>query len=404
MRRFLVVLAFLLICAPAGAAPRALTRLAWTDTGALAGERVLFSQTVGRTVRIRSMPVAGGAATTVYTYAAPRDVGRVLLYATPTQAAALVLFGETTDRAQLLVGTADGGWHPVTPVQRFYAGASVPVDVQLDGGRVFTQEVSTQPDDPVAVVRDPTPRELPYRGRRVRFAGDRVAWTERTGLEVDRILLSDWRTGALLGTTQLQSAVVALALRPDGRVVASAGDNVFEIVPGQPPRRLADVTAALALAGEQVVVQRIRGLGLVTPEGVERPFGIPTETLDRFSADERHVLWSANGCLLVADVADPPAKEPGPGPCSRFEVTEESVRNLRRRWPVKLSCVSGACRGVLRLSFAGRRVGKAVRFRVPAGGHRIVSVRLSPKEVARLRHRGIVTADTGDGSPTPLLL
>src|SRR5690242_7881407 len=74
MRRILACLiASLLTSSAAHAAPRPLMELAFNEDVALAGDRVLFTQTRAGTVEVRALPLAGGPAQTVF--AATLSVG-----------------------------------------------------------------------------------------------------------------------------------------------------------------------------------------------------------------------------------------------------------------------------------------------------------------------------------------
>ena len=72
-------------------------------------------------------------------------------------------------------------------------------------------------------------------------------------------------------------------------------------------------------AGERVLFFRKDGIGVFERNGARRRFGVRTERLERFVTDGTNVLWSANGCLLLAPITDPATRAPGPGPCARSE-------------------------------------------------------------------------------------
>ena len=71
MRLVLVLLIALVFAAPAHAAPRALATVGENEGFVLSGDRVVFTETNGRKIRVLSMPLAGGAAQTIFTYTAP---------------------------------------------------------------------------------------------------------------------------------------------------------------------------------------------------------------------------------------------------------------------------------------------------------------------------------------------
>jgi hypothetical protein len=258
-----------LVCAPpAQGAPRPLVKLAEHDGFALAGDHVLYTQTVGRTVRVKSMPVAGGAARTVFTFRAGRRLHSVQLRATPQRAAALVYFHTdgAVDGSQVFSGPPGGGWTAVTAPALLWKGASVPLSLQVDGDLLFTQETRTDADDVTAVVRDPAPRDLPYRTGITVFAGDLVAYSaqapDQRGWAIGRrVVVANWRTGAQLGMSELPDPIFNLALRPDGRVAASTIDSeIYAFLPGQAPARVGAGLPTVAFAGEHVVFPRANGL------------------------------------------------------------------------------------------------------------------------------------------------
>jgi hypothetical protein len=49
---------------------------------------------------------------------------------------------------------------------------------------------------------------------------------------------------------------------------------------------------------------------VIDPGAAPRVFGIPTAQLERFVADERNVLWSANGCLHASRLRCVPVYSP----------------------------------------------------------------------------------------------
>lgn len=65
--------------------------------------------------------------------------------------------------------------------------------------------------------------------------------------------------------------------------------------------------------GGRTVYVHDDGLLVVDPGARPRRIGVPTGHLDTYDVDDRHVLWSANGCLLVADLTAPIADAPDHG-------------------------------------------------------------------------------------------
>ena len=155
------------------------------------------------------------------------------------------------------------------------------------------------------------------------FAGDLVAYTERgPGQEEDaigrRLVVAEWRTGVRRGVTDLPESIQQHALRPDGRVALTQDTlpGIYDVPLGGRPRLVTRRTPAfdhdLVFAGEHLVFVENDRLHVLDPDGRVRGFGVPTEEFGGFVADERRVLWTANGCLLVADVTEPVAGAPAP--------------------------------------------------------------------------------------------
>jgi hypothetical protein len=287
----------------------------------------------------------------------------------------------------------------------------MPVNLQLDSGLTFTLESRKDSSDITAVVRDPAPRDLPYHTYSTRFAGDLVAYVtvapdQTPDQNGRRIVVANWRTATELGATELPHPVVDLSLAADGRVVAAdEAGGAYTFIPGQPARWLGAASdGRVGFAGEHVAVADEGRLWLAPPGGPLRPFGVLTKRLTNFTADAQHLLWQANGCLLVAALGDAAVGEPGKGPCDRSEVELTRVAGTERRPKITLRCVaspSGGCHGRLQLYADRRKVGPAVAFRVAARGRRTVTFTLSKRAVARLRASYAIGVDTGAGPEYP---
>ena len=414
MRHVLVLVALLLVAAPsADAAPRPLTRLSANEGFALVGDRVLFSQSTEHRVQMRVMPVAGGPPGTIASLPITSKVRSVRLVAAGDRAGALVSLTHKDGRigTQLFAGGLDGGWAAVTQVAHAWDGRSMPVSLQLDSGLTFTLESRKDSSDITAVVRDPAPRDLPYHTRSARFAGDLVAYVttapdQTPDQDGRRVVVANWRTAAELGATELPHPVADLALAADGRVVAAdEAGGAYTFTPGQPARWLGTASdGRVGFAGEHVAVADRGRLWLAPPGGPLRPFGVLTRRLTGFTADPQHVVWHANGCLLITALGDAAVGEPGPGPCDRSEVELTGVAGTERRPKFTLRCVAsprGGCRGMLQLYADRRRVGPTVAFRVPARARRTVTFTLSNRTVARLRAADAIGVDTGAGPEYP---
>ena len=73
-----------------------------------------------------------------------------------------------------------------------------------------------------------------------RFAGDFVATSVAAGEEQSRLVVRDWRTGAVTTSAEVPDGFEFIALRPDGRAaVVTSGGALYEAPPGGPVQRLA---------------------------------------------------------------------------------------------------------------------------------------------------------------------
>jgi hypothetical protein len=131
---------------------------------------------------------------------------------------------------------------------------------------------------------------------------------------------------------------------------------------------------------------------VIDPRGATRQrVGSPSAALTALAADETMVAWLANGCVLAAGVTDVATLEVvPPRPCPRAEVVldehDQKVRGGSVR--VQVTCVAAppsGCRGAVVLGFRGRAA--RGRFRVPAGGRQVVTVRLTRRGRAAVRRQ-----------------
>jgi hypothetical protein len=109
------------------------------------------------------------------------------------------------------------------------------------------------------------------------------------------------------------------------------GGGVSVIAPGGTPRVVSRRGERPQFAGERVVYRDGERLMVVDPGAKPRPIGFRSASMDDFDADERHVLWTANGCLLVADLTAPAAEAPGPGICARAALRGRGWKTLVAR-------------------------------------------------------------------------
>ena len=347
MRLVLVLLIALVFAAPAHAAPRALATVGENEGFVLSGDRVVFTETNGRKLRVLSMPLAGGAAQTIFTYTAP--AGRYpygeQLVASPGRVAMLVVYRDTRggDTTSLVfAGTATGGWSAVVAATPLDITRPFPNVVQLAGDHVVTFERTGDGLGEYDVaVYDPVRRVLPLPVGTL-FNGDLAIRSERGPLDKaprERIIVTNWRTGEQVTAAEFDDIIESYEVAPDGRALVTVGDTLLEVAPGGAVTRLTHAVDAPMRAGERVLFFRKDGIGVLERNGIRRRFGVRTERLERFVTDGSNVLWSANGCLLLAPITDPAARAPGPGPCARSEAAlSSSVKGRTAR--IKVRCVA----------------------------------------------------------------
>jgi hypothetical protein len=216
---------------------------------------------------------------------------------------------------------------------------------------------------PVAVV-------LPEDAFDVDFPGEHVAYVVSTpdGGFSQRLVVREWRSGVVRWSSVIPGGVEAFDLRPDGAVaIEPIGEGIMKIEPGAPPSaRIADLVA-----------------------------------------DGQRVAWRQNGCLLVADIADPPGPLLPPGPCARSELLlgdafGEVKVGSDRVVPIVLRCLTGpppGCRGSVTLSVLEGLSGpesERVSFSIRSGASRRIRIRLKVRAYAALVREE--TKPDGDGA------
>jgi hypothetical protein len=181
------------------------------------------------------------------------------------------------------------------------------------------------------------------------------------GVHAVRLRVVNRRSGQIVSDIKVAGrGVVDRILRPDGSILyARPGGTIYELAPGgKRPRVLAEDGRFPALSGDRVVFARGDGLQVLEPNGEIRAFGIPTAEPGASQADAANVLWRANGCVLVAAITDPPASDPGPGPCARTEFQLLAPKFRRGSTvSVKLRCLAApaaGCDGTLGLEVDDR--------------------------------------------------
>jgi hypothetical protein len=288
-------------------------------------------------------------------------------------------------------GPLAGPWLELAPLSPGYFQG----DGQVDGDNVFMTEVSDDLEVVRAVVREAggPPREVVRGFTAIAFSGDAMAYV--SSAHESRVVVGNWRTGATR-TVDLHEDVFSVDVREDGTAVAGlhmTGGIVLVSPTGQ-TTRIGMRGDLPRFAGDRVVYRANDGLRIVDPGGRSRRFGVPTASLVTFDADERHVLWTANGCLLVADVTAPAATAPDPGSCVRSEVevaTLGSKLGRDRRVHARFRCVAAPerCKGTLHLNMpTGHWRSRAMRFDVPVGDSVALTARVTRKayRAARRAH------------------
>jgi hypothetical protein len=388
------------------------------DAFALSGDTALFTRERGRELRVYAVPVTGGTPRLLFSHRVPANAQSTPVLAASPQRVALAVEIETRGGeydSLVFSGPPTGPWTRVDPIGK---RLDLPV-VAVDGDRLITHETVGKQE--VLVVHDaagahqlPVP-EQNSGSQTATVAGDLMAYAEESTL-----VIRNWRTGAVVATPTFTPAPDWVALGADGRAAVIAGaESLYDVLPGGAPRRIRGTGREPVIAGARVVYRDNAGLKVLEPDGTLRPFGIATRRLESFTADERHVLWNANGCLLVAPIESPLAVGAAPGPCARAELAlpEQAPQHLASTLRMAVRCVSGpgACRGTLRLTVGGGPapgdgpvVTRAQRFTIPVGEQRRIRVRVTQAGKRLLaeairRDRGVIVNGraTIDGRSVP---
>jgi hypothetical protein len=390
MRRLALVLA-LLFPAAARAEVRPLAPIAGSTSIALAGEQALFTQIKGRTIEVNAVPLTGGPVTRVFGNTVPKGWDPDVQLAASAQRAALVIVltqGEETITTQAFSGPLGAPWSSLGPRTRLLEGTNIG-RVQVDGDRLFTQELRGSLTNLGATVYDPQPHDIPFYSpldaSDVVFSGDLMAFS--TGGDSEdlgggpHVVVKNWRTGVEVRSTDLKQSAETAALRPDGAVLTRSGPiTLWE--PGAEPRELAQDAANVAFAGGRPAYTGDGGVRI----GLRR-VGPPTRGGSAIAGDDRHVLWEANDCLIVADVTDGSTGALGPGPCKRSEIASVgfNTQKLARTLRVPVACVVAptSCTGTVQLpGLSGKH-----RFSIASGKAGKVRVPLTAAGYAALRRR-----------------
>jgi hypothetical protein len=340
-------------------------------------------------MRVYSVPVDGSSrAVERLRETRPDVIDPYVALGGSAQRAAIAIEGaDAAGRTMHLFGGPPAGpWTELAPPVREDDGGFFSQLAQVDGDRLFTVEGRAAQDEYRRFVREgaAAPRELgsTTSSPRTAYAGDFEAYEDRPD---GGVVVRNWRTG--------EQRVLAVPnngfdVREDGALVVDDGAGIRVIPPSGKGKRIARDGYQPRWAGDRIVYLDGVQLMVVDPGRRPRAFGVPSRTLDEFHADARRVLWTANGCVLTADLTEPAATAPKPGVCARTEIDLDdpptppripSDRHAR----LYVHCVAAprACRGWVRLS----RLSTTARFRIPVGQRRRLVVRLSRSGYAAAR-------------------
>jgi hypothetical protein len=414
------------LLSPSARANPAITRADDLTPFALAGSEVLVARTEDRELRLLSYPVAGGPGVERFRFTAPLGRNPNLRIAASSEAVGMVL---ATDEghgdlinAQPYAGARGDALSPLGPPVRRARTGFFPIDFTAAGGRVVLREFREAPRDMRFSVYEsggaPVVVRLPRGARAVDFAGELVAYVvwapgrPRVDL-AEQVVVREWRTGIVHWTAVFNDGVGGLDLRADGAVVVEDSGEIVSVGPGGSPMlRISRAGSRPVFVSDGIVF--VRGverkspmrLVLARPGQPLRTFGPPTARIGELVADGGHVAWEQNGCLLVADIADPPGPVLPPGPCPRSElrlVNSHATVPLGpdRVLPVRLQCLAAAppgCRGSVSLDAFGPHAGPLagrVRFTIRVGATRRFRIRLTKSGYAALVREDAKHGDAG---------
>lgn len=416
------------IGAAQGEPPRALWNLAGTATQAagvtrpgataltLAGDQALFVLGSERLKKLLTIAIDGSSrAVERLQFRTPGSAGvAVKLDASPAVSAALFSTLDQNPLMAAFTGPPLGPLAPLGPLRGLTSGEFVPFDVQIAGDRLFVLEQRINPRAARLTLRDAsgagavvTSLALAREDRPV-VAGELVAVVRRPVRPAagrrSEVTIQGWRTGAGRRVVNVPTEVESMDLHPAGRIVVNdVRGTIGEIGVDGAFRRITRSGRLAAYAGNAIVYVtggRVQQLMVAGRDRLPRPLGVPSAEIDGFAADARHVVWSAHGCLLVADLSAGSSLQLPPGPCPRAEVAldrQASSIRLRAggRVVVPVRCVAApaeGCRGRVGLTAnavtstrtSKTRLGSAA-LRIAPGARKSISVRLSDHGAALVR-------------------
>ena len=432
----LAVLALLLaVSTPAaGAAPaapaRALWNLAGTATPAagvtrpgataltLAGDQALFVLGTERRKKLLSIAVDGSSrAVERFQFRTPGSAGvSVKLDASPVLSGALFGTLDQDPLMQTFTGPPLGPLAPLGPLRGLTSGEFVAFDVQVAGDKLFVLEQRINPRLARVTVRDGNGASAPLtsltlsRDDRPVFAGELVAVARRPAHpaagKLGEVTIQNWLTGAGTRVLSLPIEVAGMDLHPDGRIVVNDVRGTIAEVGLDSVYRFVSRSGTLPTYGGDAIVyvsgDRIQQLMVAGPDRVPRPIGVPSAEIDSFATDAQRVVWSAHGCLLVADLSAPSSLQLPRGPCPRAEVAlDRQVSSIKLRSGgrvvVPVRCIAAparGCRGRVQLTANVRTDKRVVRarlgsaaLRIAPGARKAITVRLTSRAAELVREK-----------------
>jgi hypothetical protein len=378
----------------------------------LAGDRVLWGETTGSSLRLRSVSLAGGRPVTLMrlTLEGP-DPSWLGLDASPVRAA--FALGSDADEAIPMAGPPSGPFEPIGRPARS-------LRVAVAGDAVITVQ---RPPLHVLVHRagsSPTELRPPDGATGLAAEGGVVAFSVHTGEDDPRdpeVAVMDLATGQERYRVPLRGE--SFDVQADGKVAMAGLRWLAWASPTEPRLHRIPTSPALwpeplELAGDRIVVRAVGrpvptgGTGITADrrlvvglDGRVAPISPRSVYLGGVDFDGRHVAWSAGDCILVSDLQGPAPVAIPPGPCPRAElVLEDLPPVVQRTFRTSVSCVSaprGECRGIVRVIRGRGTIIARARFRLAAGRRGSVHLRVSGRRIdrpaairveARVRNRG----------------
>jgi hypothetical protein len=362
---------------------------------------------------VRLFPAAGGFPRQLLAVPAPRrgwKVEDLQVAASSARVAVALSFREDGDPLEWRVYSGP----PTGPLQLMARVSAqpqsetwAPVWVDVDGDRLLVTEVHAGGSGLRATVHAPgvPPEQAPAQATSaipVALAGDFIAYFDKSGSRITRVLVADRRSGAIRIDLPIarddEVEDGSYDLGPGGRLAVTVAGRLLTAAPGgalvRPAAAARHRLLFLRFSDERIVAFASTRFGARRPvvldpaAGPLRRIGPPSTAMDALVANERSVVWTANGCVIAGGLFDPPLTAVPKGPCPRAEAVldgdDEVLRGRVLR--VRLTCVTAprsGCRGTVRLR-RGRALARA-RFRIAAGRRRSVRVRFPASTARRLR-------------------